>query len=100
MNYQHIRVTGGLPFADCTVTHGNEFSSADEIVVVVMCFGLMFAVHVLTVAALTCCILRMFDVGIDRLSAPISGILTHIGIFFFFIRRPIRDQFKTGLFWL
>ena len=38
--------------------------------------------------------------GIDRLSAPIFGILTHIGIgLFFLIRWPIRDQFKTGLFW-
>ena len=39
-------------------------------------------------------------VGIDQLSAPISGILTHIGISRFLLRQPIRDQFKTGLFWL
>ena len=46
--------------ADGAKTHGSEFLSIDE-TVVVMCFGLVLPVPFLTVVV-SCCVLRMFDV--------------------------------------
>ena len=47
--------------ADGARTHGNEFSSAHETVVVRICLVLLFSLLVLSVVFVSSCVLRMCD---------------------------------------
>ena len=48
--------------ADCAETHGREFSSTHETIVVRICFVVLLSTHVLSAVVVSCCVLRLCDV--------------------------------------